>query len=298
MLLVVGACGGDDQPSGPLDPDTAPRAPVDRFSGEPATLLDRAEVDGLPGPGQPIDLDAAPFLVRGLGPAGERTVHYHLDVQLPTPVLIYVLHHEGAAMPVPEQLPVVGYLPGDHGYSDFWRVLRVDVPADYVANTATSVAAINEAGFPTTLTDKIVNCPVVPDGSTATRRRGSGAADTALHRGWYRDQIFYYFTFEEAPLVQVDAQVPLAPLYATFNVNPPAAGGGFASGFMTEAGGDQTHTVAAALAGPDYSSLWQVQIYDNAAFASVTDLTSAQAATLVQPDALLWNAPLVEVAQP
>lgn len=295
-LLMLAACGGaDDDAPGPLDPETAPRRPVDRFSGEAATLLDRAEVDGLPGPDQPIDLDAAPFLVRGLGPAGERTVHYHLDVQLRDPVLIYVFFREGEALPLLGQLPVAGYLPGDHGYTDFWRVARVDVPADYVPNTVTSVGAINEGGYPVTVTDAIVNCPVVPPGSTATRRRGSGASDVGLHRGWYRDQVFHYLTFEETPLTTVDGPAPVAPLYATFNVNPPAAGGGFASGFMTEAGGAQTHTVAAALDGAAYSSLWQVQIYDNADFASVTDLASAQAATVVQADALLWNAPLVEI---
>lgn len=292
LLFAAAACDGDDDaPPGPLDPDTAPRVAVDRFSGEPATMLDRAMVAGLPGPDQPIDLDAAPFLVRGLGPAGERTVHYHLDVQHRVPIQIFVLYREGESLPLLGQLPLAGYVPGDHGYTDFWRVVRVDVPADYVPNTLTSVSAVNDSGFPTTVTDRIVNCPVVPAGSTATRRRGSGALDTGLHRGWYRDQVFHYFTFEETPLMPDEEQVPVADLYTAFNANDDVS-----SGFMTEAGSDQTHAVASALDGATYSSLWSVQIYDNAAFATVTDLPTAQAASLVEADALLWNAPIVEVA--
>lgn len=297
VLVLLAACGGDDDgPPGPLDPDTAPRVVVDRFSGEPAMLLDRTLDPSLPGPDQPIDFDAPPFLVRGLGPGGEHTVHYHLDVQHRVPIQIMVLHHEGEPLPVPGQLPIVGYVPGDHGYSDFWRLVRVDVPADYVANTATSVGALNDAGYPMTVTPRIINCAVVPAGSTATRRRGSGAADTELHRGWYRDQVFTYFTFEETPLAATaEEQVPVADLYATFNLNPPAEGGGFPSGLMTEPGTDQTHTVAASLGPADYSSLWSVQIYDNAAFATVDGLARAAAADLLVEDALLWNAPLVEV---
>lgn len=298
LLVAAAACGGDDGPPAPLDPDTAPRVVVDRFSGELATLLDRDLDPTLPGPDEPIDLDAPPFLVRGLGPGGERTVHYHLDVHRREPINIYVLFREGEAAPVEGQLPLVEYVPGVHGYSDFWRVVRVEVPADYVANTATSTGALNRAGYPQTVTEMIVNCPVVPVGSTARRRRGVGAADTGLHRGWYKDQVFHYFTFEEERLVTAEGVVPAGDLFATFNVNPPAADGGFPSGFMTEAGTDQTHVVADALTGPGYTPLWTVHIYDNADFASVRDLATAEAATILVPDAVLWNAPIVEVLAP
>jgi hypothetical protein len=298
VALGVAACGGNDPPPQPVDPDTAPRVAVDRFSGEPATLLRRDLVDGLPAPDAPIDLDAAPFVVVGLGPGGERTTHYNLDVQRGEPINIYVMFFEGESTPVPDQLPLADYVPGVHGYTDFWRLVRVEVPSDYVANTVTSTAGINRQGFPLTVTDTIINCPVMPVGSTATLRRGSGALDTGLHRGWYKDQVFHYLTFEEVELHAVDGATPVAPLYATFNVNPPADGGGWPSGLMTEAGGVQTHAVAAALDGSAYSSLWAVQIYDNAEFAAVRDLATAEAATLLVPDAMLWNAPLVAVAAP
>lgn len=293
---ALAACTDAPAPA-PRDPDTAPRPPIDRFSGELATLLDRALTPGLPGPDQPIDLDVAPFLIRALGPGGERVTLYHLDAHRRSPINIYVLHHAGEPTPVPDQLPIVDYIPGDHGYSDFWRVVRVDVPADYVANTATSSAELNRQGWPLTVTDTIVNCPVVPVGSSATRRRGG--EDPGLHRGWYHDQVVHYFTFEEAPLRAVDEQVPVATLYASFNVNPGGGGGGWPSGLMTEPGGDQTHAVGAALTAPQgYAPLWSVQVYDNAAFAAVHDLASARAAAPVAADEVLWNAPVVELALP
>lgn len=293
-LVLLAACGDDATDAiEPLDPDTAPKAVVDRFSGEGAILLDRAELPALPAAGAPIDFDQAPFLVRGLGPGGERVTYYHFDAHQPTPINIYLLHHEGQAERVPDQLPIVDYIPGDHGYSDFWRMVRVDVPADYVANTATSGADINREGWPVTVTDAIVNCPVVPFGSTATRRGGSEG--TTLFRGWYKGQVFYYFTFEEQPLRVVDSRVPTSDVYVTFNTNPGAAANGWSSGFMTETGSDRTHTVADALDAPGYSSLRNVLVYDNAAFASVTDLTTAQAATRITTEPLLWNAPLVEL---
>lgn len=291
-LLGCGADDGGGEPE-PLDPDTAPTPMIDRFSGEGAILLDRAEMPSLPAAGAPIDFDRAPFLIRGLGPGGERVAFYHLDAHQPTPINLYLLHHEGQAETVPDQLPIVDYIPGDHGYSDFWRVVRVDVPADYVANTATSSADIFREGWPFTVTDTIVNCPVVPLGSTATRRRGTGG--TALHRGWYKDQVFNYFTFEEAPIRVMNSEVPLGAAFVAFNINPGQPGGGFPSGFMTESGTDRTHIVVDGLATGEYFPLRVVMAYDNADFASVVDLTTAEMASGIAIDAIRWNAPLVAI---
>jgi hypothetical protein len=289
LVLAMAACGGgDDDAPQPLDPDTAPTPVIDRFSSETAVLLVRDAMPALPAAGAPIDFDQAPFLVHGLGPGGEHVTYYHLDAHREAPINIYRLYYEGQAEPIADQLPIVDYIPGQHGYSDFWRVIRVDVPADYVPNTATSNADINVHGWPFTATDMIVNCPVVPLGSTATLRRGT--AGNELHRGWYKNQVVYYFTFEEAPLFVVDSKIPVSTAYATFNVN-----GSWPSGFMTETGSDRTHVVADALSGTGYSSLRAVRVYDNASFASVVDLASAQAAPVISAPAVLWNAPLVVI---
>ena len=97
-------------------------------------------------------------------------------------------------MPVSGQLNIVDSIPGDPDYNDFWLVHKVTVPADYVANTLTSEAEVMASGYAIEATDTIVNCPIVPDGSTATLRWDD--TDPGLTMGWYDDQVVYYFNFE------------------------------------------------------------------------------------------------------
>lgn len=297
-LSLAAACGDDAvSPPETLDPDTAPRAEVDRFSEAAGTLMVRTADNGLPAADEPIDFDSgAPFITRGLGPDGEEIRYYNFDVQPTAPAPIFVLFREGEAEPVSGQLNIVGVKPGDPAYNDLWQVTKVTVPADYVANELTSVAAIQAAGYPIETTSTLVNCPVVPEGSTASLRLGGGYS--SLTRGWYQDQVIHYFDFSEHPLSATGGgEVPVSPIYVTFNVNPGEDGGGPPSGFVTEPGTDQTHNVVAALPEqPGYSPLWSVDIYDNAEFAAVGDLTTAQAATILAEDAALVNCPVVDVA--
>jgi hypothetical protein len=271
---------------------SAPRTAVDRFSEDAGTLMVRTADNGMPGPNEPIDFDQMPFITRGLGPEGDAVRYYNFDVQSTTPAPIYVLFHEGADQPVPDQLNVVDAIPGDEGYNDFWHVHRVTVPSDYEANTVTSLADIEEAGYAMEATDTLVNCPVVPDGSTATERFGDGDAD--LVEGWYRHEVVTYFQFTEAPLTAGGGGVPVSPIYVSFNVNPGEDGGGPGSGFMTEEMSDRTHNVVATLPGDGgYSPLWLVNVYDNADFEAVSDLDSATDAEILASGVATVNCPVV-----
>ncbi|MDX1744586.1 MAG: hypothetical protein R3324_01500 [Halobacteriales archaeon] len=280
--------------SAPVDPATAPRVTVDRFSQDAGNLFVRTADNGLPAAGEPIDFDQAPFITVGLGPDGGSSAYYNFDVQSRTPAPIYVLFREGSDTPVPGQRNIVDVVPGDAGYNDFWQVVKVTVPDSYLANTVTSLEQIIDAGFEMETTDLIVNCPIVPDGSSATQRVGGG--DTGLVQGWYRGEIVYYFEFGEASLTATGSgEVPTSPIYVTFNVNPDQEGGGPGSGFMTESGTDQTHNVLATLPGDaGYSPFWEVIVYDNADFDSVADLASAQSATILGPGPLV-NCPVISV---
>lgn len=304
LLVLAPACGdngadddtGDDTTDQPLDPDTAPKVAIDRFSAAAGTLMVRSG-GNLPEADAPIDFDQAPFITRGLGPDGESVRYYNFDVRPTEPAPIYVLFHANAQAPVESQLNIIDVIPGDAGYNDFWQPIRVSVPDDYVANTVTSAAEIEARGFETAPMPVLVNCPVVPAGSTARVRLGGG--DAGLSRGWYRDQVVSYFNFDEAALAPTtDGLVPTADIFVTFNVNPGEVGGGPPSGFVDD-GTDQTHNVIASVPGVDgYSPLWAVQIYDNADFEAVGDLASAAAATALVSDAALVNCPLVERAEP
>ena len=292
VAFALAACAADG-PSGPRDPGTAPVLVVDRFSDVAGTLHRRSADARLPGPDQPIDLDAAPFAVEALGPGGEAITYYDLDVRPRALVPVYRLIRAGETEPVAGQLNVFDYAPGDHGYNDLWRVIDVEVPADYVANTATSNATLVERGYPIRPTTIIVNCPMVPAASTARHRLG--AAGPELRRGWYRDHVVYYFTFEEAPVAAVAAGTPTAPIHVAYAINPDEPGGGPPSGFRTEPGTGRTHNVVDTLPGqPGYTPLRAVRVYDNAAFDDVKDLATAEAQRLLATDTMLLNLPVVE----
>jgi hypothetical protein len=286
------AASGDSMPATAQDPTTADKMAIDRFSDAAGHLQKRSASPALPGPNQPVDFDQGPFITSGFGPHGEKIRYYNFDVQPTTPAPIYAFFTQGTGVEVAGQLHVVDVVPGDAGYNDFWQVQMVMVPAGYVANSVTSYAGIMAAGYPVQATTMLVNCPIVPDGSTAKLRLGGG--DAGLQTGWYRGKTVRYFSYLEKALS--GSTVPLSPIFVTFNVNPSQTGGGPGSGFKTEAGSQQTHNVTATLpTDAGYSPLWMVDVYDNVAFDAVKDLATAQAATLLAPGAADVNCPIVQV---
>lgn len=299
--LFFTACSDDnDSPTGPQsmtghDPDNSTVVAVDRFSEAAATLMKRSENAGLPAPNAPINFDTGePFITSGLGPDGEEIRYYNFDVQSSIPAPIYVLFRAGESAPVAGQLNIINVIPGDAGYNDFWQVHKVTVPVDYEANTVASVQEILDAGYMIDALDVIVNCPVVPDGSTAGMRYGNESA--GLTRGWYKEQVVKYFSFEEHPLTASNSMVPVSDILVTFNTNPDQTGGGPASGFRTEMGTSQTHNVVQTLPGDaGYSPLWDVDVYDNMDFNEVHNWTTALGTNVLASGVALVNCPVVHV---
>jgi hypothetical protein len=277
----------------PKDPNTAEVQAVDRFSDAAGMLFRRSADPTLPQANQPINLDAAPFITFGLGPNGERVAYYNFDVMSLQPAPIFVL--VGAdGMPVAGQLNLIDVVPGEPGYNDFWRVTMVQVPASYQANEITNVTDLTarladaNSGFTATSTEIVVNCPVVPAGSRAARKLSGGPS--ALARGWYRDRVVHYFSFEE-DLMAVEGRVPVSPIFVMFANNMDPSGG-----FSSEPASSMTHNVLATLPGQaGYSPLWSVTVLDNSAFNDVRDLASAQNAAVLMPNIALVNCPVVSV---
>jgi hypothetical protein len=261
----------------PADAETAAEVEIDRFSDEAAHLFMRSANASLPAAGTPIDFDQEPFISMGLGPDGQVVQYYNFDVQPTAPAPIFVLFWESGD-PVAGQHNIVDDVPGDDDYNDFWQVVKVTVSDDYIANSMTSLQELVDAGYEMEFTDMLVNCPIVPDGSTAVLRMGGG--DNGLTTGWYQGEVVYYFNFFEAPLSTTsDGAVPTSDIYVSFNINPDEDGGGPPSGFMTEPGTTQTHNVVETIpSDAAYSPLWDVMPYDNASFDMVHDLASAMAA--------------------
>ena len=278
--------------SAQTDPGAAPHAQIDRFSAEAGHLFIRDESNGLPEANMPVDFDQGPFITKGLGPDGELISYYNFDVQLTEPAPIYVLFREGESTPVEDQMNIIDVIPGDEGYNDFWEVQKVTVPADYIANTLTSYSQISDSGYTVEETTILVNCPVVPEGSTAQLRYAGESPELTM--GWYKGMVVYYFNFLEKALMSESDMVPTSPIYVTFNINPDQPGGGPGSGFVTEEATGRTHNVASTLPEDEtYSPLWRVNVYDNADFAGVHDLASAQAANILAGGIANVNCPIV-----
>lgn len=295
ILLINPACEKKNKESVPRDPETAEKVAVDRFSDQAAVLMKRSSNPDLPGTNEPIDFDMGDFITTSFGPDGQQVQYYNFDVQPTSPAPLYVLFREGSGTSVEGQLNIIDVLPGDEGYSDFWQVYAVTVPTGYQANTISSLARINSAGYSKEKTSILVNCPVVPYGSTAEKRYGDGSP--GLHHGWYRDKVVYYFTFEEKQLSPTPAgTVPLSPIYVCFTKNPdpedPTSGP--PSGFPTDPGSLQTHNVIGTIPEDEaYSPLWLVNVYENIDFENVSDLASAKSANILMAAAMNVNCPVV-----
>jgi hypothetical protein len=273
--------------------NTAEKVSVDRFSTTAGHLMIRDSYNGLPASNAAVNFDQDPFITKGLGPSGQVVEYYNFDIQPTKPAPIYVLFKEGDSSPVQGQLNIIDVLPGETGYNDFWQVFKVTVPTDYEANGIASLDEIQAAGFDVEATTTLVNCPVVPEGSTATKRLGGGS--TGLVMGWYKEKIVHYFTFDEQAINTLRGNVPTSPIYVCFNVNADEISGGPSSGFKQETGTLQTHNVVATLpASPNYSPLWVVNAYDNAEFNNVIDLLTAQSAMAIDLGAAV-NCPIVTI---
>ncbi len=281
---VLTACGSGTTTPAVVGKDitTAVKTAVDRFSAAAGHLFVRSASNGLPAANAPIAFDTGPFITKGFSKTGAVANYYNFDVQPTAPDDIYVFFKNGASAPIAGQNNVIPTIPGDAGYNDFWVVNKVTVPDDYVANSLTSETEILASKYPISKTNTIVNCPVVPFGSTAAKSKTAGAP-SALTIGWYKGQAVAYFEFSEAALTATaTGMVPVDDIYVMFNVDPSASNpaSGPASGFRTEAGNTQTHNVLASSPGDaDYSPLWKVSFISNSNFTAISNLTSAEAAS-------------------
>lgn len=290
LMLLLGACGPLPRPGEPLWNEAGPI--IDRFSPAAGRLMTRAVMDGLPGPGQPIDLDRPPFITQGLGPDGAPVRYYNFDVQSPSPSPRYALTHELASekrVRLPGQLDLVDVIPGQPGYSDFWQIIWVQVPEGFRPGSILDVRELLAAGYPMEASSTVVNCPVVPAGSKARQRRHRASPDPEPLA--YRGAQIFCMTFEDSLFLDGET-LPTSPIYVTFRRDPDQQGGGPSTGFRQEPGTQQTHNVVFSLPGDnDYSPLWDVHIYGNREFDSVRDANSALRARLIAKGPLV-NCPI------
>ncbi len=290
--MVITACAGGSEPEVAafpihVDPETGVEfVSVDRFSNDAGTVLRRSENPGLPAPNEPIDFDAD-FLNHSLGPAGEDVNYYMLDV-VPfqsAPVYAFVYASDPTRR-VKGQLSIFDRIPGEDGYTDFWQMVNVLVPDDYEPNSVHSLDDIKAAGFELERTGTIINCPIVPYGSTAELANRSPT-------GWYKGKHVSYFVFDKTESSVVNPgplDVPYAVVRVIFEDNDPS------KGMKREPDTGNTHNVFDTLPGDLlYRSLWRHDFVDEAEFDSVSDWKSSKAArgADIDMDNILVNCPVV-----
>lgn len=266
------------------DIEAADKISVDRFSLNVGHLQVRTAANGLPEENAPINFDEAPFITKGLDKNGASIRYYNFDVQSIVPIPVYVFYKKDGTTKVENQNNVLSNIPGDNRYSDFGLVHKVLVPDDYIANTLISQSDVFHSGYEIIVTSEVVNCPVVPFGSTASRSTVAGEA-SKLVMGWYKGKAAAYFNFPEPDFkVTESGLVPTAPIFVMYNIDPikKDPGTGAASGFMLEPGTDQTHNVLGSWAGVPSTPLWNIWVISNVYFDAIVDLEIAAMAPSVR----------------
>ena len=98
-------------------------------------------------------------------------------------------NEDGTPKKLVGQFTLFDVAPGDANYSDFWQINFVSPPEGYELNSIRSLAALEEQGLQIDKSPMLVNCPIVPAGSTLE------GSDLELQQGWVRDQQFAYYDF-------------------------------------------------------------------------------------------------------
>lgn len=199
--------------------------------------------------------------------------YYNFDIQTVIPIPMYVLFKTDKTTKVDGQNNIISFIPGDLKYSDFCLLQKVIVPDIYVPNSITYESEVLTSKYKIIPTKDIVNCPVVPFGSTAAKSDVAGVA-SKLIVGWYKGKAFAYFNFPELGLKTTpEGLVPTSPIYVMFNIDQSVSNS--ASGFKHELGSLETHNVVGAPGGIALTPLWDVRILSNVNFNSVSNLETA-----------------------
>ena len=199
------------------------------------------------------------------------------NTNVTAPILVFL----ESGVPVNGQHNIIDTIPGQPGYTAFWRVYQVAVPSGYIANSVRSLAEVAAKGYSVTETTTVVNCPVV-NPTTVVQGPSPG-----ITQGWYRNESVDYWSGETNSLAFGDV-VATAPLYAFSYSNGTAVT-------------DQRHIVDVLPGQHGYSDLWQVyNVVVPSGYVANTYQSSyallqaeAQGKVTITPTAMLVNCPVV-----
>ena len=160
------------------------------------------------------------------------------------------------------QRPVIDVLPGDPGYTPWWRMIMYTVTDLWNGEVFTSRAAVDagqRAGLldGPNVTDRIVNAPVAVPGV-----RANDGVQTAVRTStlWYRDAAAHWIPFNQNTRVDPgERNMPMLPVYVLRRIQQTIPLDEFGSGVDLTGDGrlnDSNNIFAAAPGSPAYTPLW------------------------------------------
>jgi hypothetical protein len=153
-------------------------------------------------------------------------------------VMITGVDADGNPQFVEGQHNIVDVIPGDTGYSDLWEVNLVTVPEEYEPDSLKSREDVEASGYETMVPGLLVNCPIVPEGTTL-----EGGEE--LVQGWYKGEPVFYPDFGENPATTLPIWVFITGMDADGNPQ-----------FME----GQNNVIDAVPGDAGYSAFWQVNL--------------------------------------
>lgn len=188
--------------------------------------------------------------------------------------------------------PIIDVLPGEPGYTPWWRRVVVRVTAAYGGEHIWSRAAIEEGVAKGLLeapraTTTVIDCPVVRRGTTIPVSAMPGARTASTTPAWYRNQRVELVAFTETIDVPLESRrMPAFPVYILQRIDAGQPLYEAVTGVDVTGDGrlDASNNVFAdRLGGSRYSPLWQPYLARVAAdVASIDTARSATVAELVR----------------
>jgi len=229
--------GQSDGERGGLKPKTptsddfglnAPLVSVDRFSDAAGTLFRRSADPSLPAPGAAFSFDDPRFVVPVTGPGGLRGVCYNLDARPARPHRYYVFYDTIGNYRI-GQFPVIDTVPGDPGYSDIWDIWKVVTPNSFrephwlrSAAEVEKLIADPSSGYVARSTGIFLNGPIVPEGTTASRKGEGRAGSATTLYAWYNGKRAPLLYLEGRFHLDADGTVPVGKAIAAEAADSPA----------------------------------------------------------------------------
>ncbi|MFO0727468.1 MAG: hypothetical protein U1E65_27065 [Myxococcota bacterium] len=185
--------------------------------------------------------------------------------------------------------PIIDVLPGDVGYTPWWRTMIVKTTASYKGEKIWSRAAIDQGvklGIlsPPEATTRIVDCPVALEDIHFDLNDAVPAAQGHPTLVWYRGKRAYWIQFSETVDVPLTARImPIFPVLVLQRINQGAPIYEFATGIDVNGDGllnASNNIFSGGLGTPTYSPLWYPVILR--VTPDVSSIDTTQTATVVE----------------